>query len=392
MNDNGSDLFCPTCGATPQFLTEWKFSGLNDSVFNYIANFLECPDCGLAFIANVSDERLKIFYENECSYFDNSHFDISAPENIQKYEYYREIIARAGLSETSITDVGCGRGGFLIWLMNSGWKANCQGVDIDLKSIPATNTITGEEGAAISFQEGRAVSLPFDDGTKSLLTYFHVLEHMRDINKVLKEAFRVLGDSGHIMIEVPDAEKYKDYPIGTAFWLSIREHVNHFSPNAIADALQLNGFDVVSINRKLLPTPEFYYPSLIILARKSGHKRKINLQSNRDIASFIIKSQKDLITQASNINEFSASFLSLTFWGCSSGLFSLLPILNQKTYSICDSSKLKQKCHYGDIPVNDPKIIQKNGALIIAPYLHGDAIEKAAIEQGWTKESIYRLS
>lgn len=391
LNNNVSTSCCPACGNKTQYLIDWEYSGLNNSIFNYTAKFFECRYCGLVYIDNVSDETLSTFYTDECSYFEKPHFDISAPENIQKYNHYREIIANADLSGTSITDVGCGRGGFLIWLRNNGWKANCQGVDIDLKSIPNIKPNNGAGGISITFQEGRAVALPFADGSQSLLTYFHVIEHIRNIDKVFKEAFRVLNETGYIMIEVPDAEKYNDIPIGTAFWLSIREHVNHFSPSSIVNALQRNGFEVISINRRLLPTPEFSYPSLIILARKGDIKRKHDKYKNGDIASFTRHSKEYLKAQALEVMKLSSRFSMLTFWGCSAELFSLLPIINLKNFALCDSSEIKQNCNYKGIPIHNPATIQKNGALIVAPYLHGDSIEKAAIELGWSKESIFRL-
>jgi 2-polyprenyl-3-methyl-5-hydroxy-6-metoxy-1,4-benzoquinol methylase len=391
MNGIKSLLYCPACGEKSVYLVDWEYSGLNDSIFNYTANFYECPYCGLAYIANITDERLSIFYAKECSYFEKSHFDISAPENIQKYKYYREILVKAGLSDTPITDVGCGRGGFLIWLKNNGWNAACQGVDNDLKSLPNIKANTYERGVSLSFQEGTASALPFANGSQSLLTYFHVLEHIVNLDKVLKEAFRVLNGTGHIMIEVPDAERYKDFPIGTAFWISIREHIYHFSPSAICNTLYRNGFSVISINRNLMPTPEFSYPSLIILARKGDTKREPDISKSRDIASFIIQSKKDLKSQALQILKFSQNFSSITFWGCSPEFFSLLPIMNLQHFTLCDSSKIKQKCYYRGIPINNPASIQKKGALMVASYLHGDVIEKAAIELGWSKEAIFRL-
>ncbi|WP_299979428.1 class I SAM-dependent methyltransferase [Desulfobacula sp.] len=391
MNTIKSNYCCPACEEKTQFLINWEYSGLNDSIFNYMAKIYECLNCGLVYIANISAERLSVFYNKECSYFEKPHFNISAPENIIKYKFYKEIIVNAGLTDTPVTDIGCGRGGFLLWLKNNDWNGDCQGIDIDLKSIPDTGVHTNEQSIKVTFQEGRAVAMPFEDGTQSLLTYFHVLEHICNIDKVFREAFRVLNESGHIIIEVPDAERYKDFPVGTAFWLSIREHVNHFSPDALCKALQRNGFEVISINRGLLPTPEFSYPSLIVLARKGNVKRKPNISKKNSIASFFIQSNKDIKTQAQKVSKFCSKFSRMTFWGCSAELFSLLPIMNLQDFTLCDSSKIKQQCVYKGLPVNDPAAVKNAGALIVAPYLHGSAIEKTAIELGWSKETIFRL-
>ena len=339
----------------------------------------------------MTDERLSIFYDKECSYFERSHFDIKAPDNIRKYETYREIIVSAGLSGIPITDVGCGRGGFLIWLNSTNWRASCQGVDIDVKSIPAVSSTTNENATGVNFQEGGAFKLPFASGTQAILTYFHVLEHVRRIDSVLKEAFRVLSSNGHIMIEVPDAGRYSEFPVGTAFWPGIREHINHFTPGSICHALKRHGFEKFHIKRGVLPTPEFSYPSLIVLARKSESGVKTESYEHGNIASFIIESRKALEAQAESLSEFCVNFPTATFWGCSSELFSLLPMINMSAFSICDSSKFKQKCYFRGIPISDPATMHKDGALVVAPYLHGDIIEKAAIDMGWQKEAIFRL-
>ena len=391
MNDLKSVLNCPSCGGKSHYLLDWEYSGLNDSIFNYTARLFECPNCGFVYNSDLTDEKLATFYANECSYFEKSHFNIEAPENIKKFECYTGILSVMGLSDTPITDIGCGRGGFLIWLKNKGWKERCRGVDIDVKSIPGRNATAGGSRAEIDFQEGRAVALPFADESESLLTYFHVFEHIVDLNKVLREAFRVLKARGYVMIEVPDGERYKDYPIGTAFWLSIREHVYHFSSNAICNALVRNGFDMVSINRNMLPTPEFSYPSLIVVARKGDSGKNPEKCKNRDIASFVIQSKEKLRIQSQRVLEFISQFPGKTFWGCSAELFSLLPAMNLRDFNLCDSSKIKQKCSYKGIPIDDPKTIKKNGALIIAPYLFGDEIERDATNLCWPKENIFRL-
>jgi ubiquinone/menaquinone biosynthesis C-methylase UbiE len=386
------DAFCPTCEAKTQYLIDWKFGGLNDSIFNYSAIFFKCPSCGLVYIENISDEQLSIFYSDECNYSEKTHFNIISPKNIEKYNYYKNFIMNLDLFNVSITDVGCGRGGFLLWLKKNNWNANCFGVDIDLKSIPENNQNNGDNARnQFIFKEGTAVSLPFVSNTQEFLTYFHVLEHIRNVDAVLQEASRVLKADGYILIEVPDAEHYEDYPVGTAFWISIREHVNHFSVCAISQALRRNGFSVIRINRGLLPTPEFEYPSLMILAKKSKGNDDLGNCKGQDIASYVKKSHKELINQVNFVLALHRKFSSITFWGCSAELFSLLPLLDIKDFTLCDSNKLKQESNYQGIPIQDPKTVQITGALIIAPYLYADAIEIDARKLGWPNNAIFQL-
>jgi len=383
---------CPACGEKSQYICDWEFSGLNDSIFNYMANFFECQSCGLVYIGNITDERLSVFYAEECNYFDRTHFDILSPENEEKYQYYREYIIESGLLDTSIADIGCGRGGFLLWLRKNNWNGNCSGIDVDIKSIPITNKNTRDKGRnQLIFKEGTAIDLPFADSTQELLTYFHVLEHIRDIDSVLQEAYRVLNAKGHILIEVPDAERYKEDPVGTAFWFSIREHLYHFSACAISRALRRNGFGVICVNRGMLPTPEFVYPTLMILAKKNHTNENLIASKSKEIANYIIQSKSELKNQVKVVLEISKKYSDITFWGCSAELFSLLPLLDLKHFTLCDLNKLKQEKNYKGIPIEDPAIVQKAGALIIAPYLYGAVIEKTAIGIGWNKQNIFRL-
>jgi SAM-dependent methyltransferase len=384
---------CPACRRQSTHLTDWEFSGLNKSVFNYTANYYECDFCGLVHIENITDDQLSKFYADECSYYEKDHFDIECAENIEKYGCYRKVISDSGLIAKPIADVGCGRGGFLQWLKKGSWNAPCVGVDIDLKSIPLASGPDSEKetDTGLRFMEGKATNLPFSDETQSLLTYFHVFEHIRSLDLLLEEAFRVLDDSGHILIEVPDAERYGENPIGPGFWISIREHIYHFTARSLCQALSRHGFEVLGVHRLTLPTPDFVYPSLMLLAKKNPCAAKVDFPESAKISQYVHSSKKELEIQANRIKEISRVHRKVTFWGCSAELFSLLPLLQDRDFALCDSSRTKQKCRYGSIPVEAPTNIEKHGALIVAPYLHKRDIERAAIESGWSEAAIFHL-
>jgi SAM-dependent methyltransferase len=342
-------------------------------------------DCGLAYIQNVDDALLSRFYSDECSYFEKPHFDVAAPANSRKYAAYREFIVAHGLANVSIVDIGCGRGGFLSWLKLGGWDRDCYGVDIDSKSLLLVD-------ANVTFKIGQALALPFENNSQSLLTYFHVAEHIRDIDKMLEEAFRTIKVGGHVLIEVPDAENYARRSVGSAFWISIREHVYHFSARSLGKALNRHGFFVVEVKRQVLPTPEFEYPSLMVLAQKRGGDYADNCAPAGDIAAFVLESQRALMCQVERVNALIEEHRNVTFWGCSSELLSLLPRLKVDELTICDASKEKQRLTYMHWPILDPANVKPGGILVIAPYLHGDAIERDALALGWKPHAIVRLT
>ena len=200
----------------------------------------------------------------------------------------------------------------------------------------------------------------------------------------------MLGENGYILIEVPDAENYAGTPIGSAFWFSIREHINHFTAKALAAALEACGFAVQAISRQMLETPEFSYPSLIILAQKNAGLQSLKVPATTDIAGFARMSREALMHQADQISSLAAD-REVTIWGCSAEIFSLLPLLDMSRMRICDSSKLKQSTHYRGMPIEDPAAVPTEGLLIIAPYLHQRAIKKAAQQLGWPDNAVYLL-
>jgi len=259
-------------------------------------------------------------------------------------------------------------------------------VDVDARSLPEN----AGEHANVSFRNGNCLNLPFDKGKLGLLTYFHVLEHIRDLSALLAEADRVLGENGHILIEVPDAENYTGTPIGSAFWFSIREHINHFTAKALAAALKAHGFAVCDVSRQMLETPEFAYPSLVVLAQKNATLPSFALPAAADVAGFARISRQALMHQAEQISALAAD-RRMTIWGCSAELFSLLPLFDKREMRLCDSSKLKQSTHYKGMPIEDPTTVPVEGMLVIAPYLHRDAIKAAAERLGWPDNALYLL-
>ena len=378
---------CPACSQSACALTDWTFSGLGHSIFNYTAQWYTCQRCGLVYVRNITDTVLAQYYAGECSYFDNAHFSVTAPENLEKYAVYGAVLKEHAVGPVPMADVGCGRGGFVNWLSESGWEASCTGVDVDVRSLEQGLSKCGN----VTFRVGDAVRLPVDDNSMGLLTYFHVLEHVRDLRGLLRESARVLELGGHLLIEVPDAECYGELPIGTGFWASIREHIFHYTARALMAALSAYGFEVRTVLRRTMPTPELSYPSLMVLARKTGHTptaEPVPLVGN--VAEYVLDSKEALGRQARDIQSM-AENQPITIWGCSSALFSVLPLVESGPFRLCDGSKLKQTTHYCGRPIEDPASVPVSGALIIAPYLHGNAIHAEANRLGWPASTVHRL-
>lgn len=378
---------CPACNFEGTAFLNWEYSGLGDSVFNYTAEFCSCDSCGLSWIANIEDRQLTRFYIEECSYFENNHFDITAPANIEKFKYYRSILSELGEDNKTVTDIGCGRGGFVKWLALNGWGPQCEGVDVDVKSLPQA-----EED--VSFYEGVVTSLPFENCSRKLLTYFHVLEHIIDSSSLLHEAFRVLADGGVILIEVPDASRYVQTPISDGFWVSIREHIYHFTPASLIALLEREGFSVEFVRQSRLPTPEFTYSSLVIAARKTSNVVPYVVEDSCETKSFIKHSYERIRKRADELIEISKLYPHTVFWGVSNQLLSILPLVenNIESFTLCDASSMKQTLLHRNHPIVAPDSVgTSDSLLIVSSWLHRDSIRKRALELGWDDKRIKNI-
>jgi ubiquinone/menaquinone biosynthesis C-methylase UbiE len=129
---------------------------------------------------------------------------------------------------TSVLDLGCGYGAYGSALKNEGLK--CVGCDINLDylrkaaqhGLPVVNV-----GAA----------LPFPDECFDSVLMFEVIEHVSDIQSILKEAFRVARKN--VLIKVPnseDIEHMKANDVAYAHMLS-SDHVHFFDPTSLRKLL-----------------------------------------------------------------------------------------------------------------------------------------------------------
>lgn len=141
-----------------------------------------------------------------------------------------------------ILDVGCGTGDLLNYIAKRNKKVLLWGVDIskDVLKRAEKNKYSKRE----IFKKINANKLPFEDNFFNEVYCYEVLEHVEDLDKVLKEIKRVLKSKGKLNITVPLKKseniliKYnKDYPnqIG---------HKRFFSKKDISALLSENKFKV----------------------------------------------------------------------------------------------------------------------------------------------------
>ncbi len=156
-----------------------------------------------------------------------------------------------------ILDIGAGTGEFLFVAQQNGW--NTTGVEPSEKA----KKIAINKG--VSFVEALA---QLENHTFDVITMWHVLEHVPDLNHQIKELKRLLKPSGYLIVAVPNFNSFDAQHYGK-FWAAydVPIHFWHFSKTAIQKLFQKEQMELV----KILPMKfDSFYVSLLSEKHKSG--------------------------------------------------------------------------------------------------------------------------
>ncbi|MFM9824953.1 class I SAM-dependent methyltransferase [Flavobacterium sp.] len=157
----------------------------------------------------------------------------------------------------TLLDIGAGTGDFLTVAKNNGWQT--KGIEPSQKA----KVIAIKKG--ISFVEH---TTELEDHSFDIITMWHVLEHVPNIEAQIKELKRVLKPNGTILIAVPNFKSYDAKYYGK-FWAAydVPIHFWHFSKTAMQMLFQNENMKL----EKVLPMKfDSFYVSLLSEKYKSG--------------------------------------------------------------------------------------------------------------------------
>jgi len=137
-----------------------------------------------------------------------------------------------------LLDVGCG-GGLIGGLLRA---KGVQAIGFDLSRQACSVAWSRHRLPAAC---GSLVSNPFRLGSFSVVSLFHVLEHLSDPGACLAAAGDLLASTGRLIVQVPNFGSWQAR-IFRAAWngIDIPRHLNHFRPTDLNALLQQSGFEV----------------------------------------------------------------------------------------------------------------------------------------------------
>ena len=156
-----------------------------------------------------------------------------------------------------ILDIGAGTGDFLLGCKNQNW---------DILGIEPNDKAKGiAVGKGIKF--GDTIE-KLESNSFDVITMWHVLEHVPDVEHQVAELKRLLKPSGTIIIAVPNFKSY-DAKYYKEFWAAydVPRHLWHFSKTAIEKLFDKQNMNLEDIKPMWFDS---FYVSLLSEKYKSG--------------------------------------------------------------------------------------------------------------------------
>ncbi|MBK9291954.1 MAG: class I SAM-dependent methyltransferase [Bacteroidetes bacterium] len=261
--NKGSEV-CPLCGddkanvfheTKDYFLTKEEFS------------VLECPTCRHLYTYPWPERHnLSKYYQSE-NYLSHK----EKPESMFEilYDRVRWFNLRVkfsqsakGLQKGKLLDYGCGRGDFAGLASKRGWE--CYGLEQDDEA----RTFAKQRHKITVFAPGETDGI--QAGSFRLITMFHVLEHLPDVDTTFKNIHNWLEPTGRLIIALPNPDSYDacHYEKYWAAW-DVPRHLHHFRSEVIIRVAEKHGL----IFEKTYP---MYWDAFFVAALSEQYKGSRN--------------------------------------------------------------------------------------------------------------------
>ena len=150
------------------------------------------------------------------------------------------LLTRYGLGDTGcLLDVGCGTGAALTNFSKAlpNWQLN--GSELSDRALPRLRKLP-------NFAELYTSDLPDIPGMFDVITFIHVLEHVINPVKTMRDAARLLAPNGVVVVQVPDLQT-------SCYDVLIADHRTHFTCATLGYAAARAGLVAETLINTLLP-------------------------------------------------------------------------------------------------------------------------------------------
>jgi 2-polyprenyl-3-methyl-5-hydroxy-6-metoxy-1,4-benzoquinol methylase len=258
-----STKVCPICDGG-NFKS--AFTCMDYTVSHETFQLVRCSSCGFLITSpRPENNDLEKYYQSE-KYISHSDKTAGIIDLIYKVSRVFTLQSKVSLikkfstkkNNFSVLDFGCGTGGFLAQCKSSGLQVS--GVEPSEKARAIASKKTDSE-----------IKKSLDDlrSNFDVITLFHVLEHVPELNQTLMRLASLLEKNGTMFIAVPNHESY-DAQLFKSQWAAydVPRHLWHFSKENMTDLLNKHNLIIKSIIPMKLDS---YYVS--IMSEKALNKK-----------------------------------------------------------------------------------------------------------------------
>ncbi|MCC5613349.1 class I SAM-dependent methyltransferase [Nostoc sp. CHAB 5834] len=231
---------CPVCGNThfsPYLVCKDYLISKQDFAIQ------QCTSCGFRLTnPRPTEDRIGEYYKSE-DYV--SHNDSGGGIINTAYRAVRTYTLQAKLSLINklnkgtgrILDVGCGTGAFLETCQKGGWAVMGMEPDPDARAVSTKKLNVAIKPSLEELKE---------TGTFDIISLWHVLEHVPDLNRTIPQLRVMLAEEGTLLIAVPNSDSYDAFYF-KEYWAAydVPRHLHHFTPSTIEPLFKKHGFQLL---------------------------------------------------------------------------------------------------------------------------------------------------
>lgn len=220
---------------------------------------VKCNDCGFKFTNPRPDDSVLGDYYKAEEYISHTNTRKGLVNKLYHLVRTRTLkkkldLVRSYVSRGTILDYGCGTGMFLNVCKNAGWESYGMEPDDEARKIASEVNLN-------LFSDKARINTYITDKKFNVITLWHVLEHVTDMDETLSFFKKRLDKNGVLIIAVPnhvsfDARHYGEH------WAAydVPRHLHHFEKKTIKQLVEKKGFRL----RETLPMKfDSYYVSLL---------------------------------------------------------------------------------------------------------------------------------
>lgn len=279
---------CPICGRKSSATLALHFNqkmGLPTEV-----TIRSCDQDNWLFVGNGDQASYDSYYTSLAN--DSYHQEIAgadgrSPIAILQRQQLLNLVGDFFRERRTVLDFGCGEAWLLQELAAEFPSSNFWGVDPSPAVQVAADKIAGKNLPNLHIGRQLPTNVTFD-----LIIASHVVEHLIDFD-LLRFWHSLLSENGLLYVEVPNALQYVTHERLEFLYYLDRLHVNHFTPQSLAQLLARHGFGYLVHFEYAFPYRDGKpYPALGTLFQKDGRKEHVTSPNMLETANSYISQEQ----------------------------------------------------------------------------------------------------